>query len=201
MWNWIVKNAKKSIFTILWALNFEFLWIGTNFWYEFFPKPKLKASKLSHQQFLRHDWFHIKSEQKKKKNEFPHWLKMRNSHQAKKFQFQLNIASLKNILESKFLKYLLCICLTHSHCRKWEIFFHQKYISWKQLFFTNFFSIKTFSRIYLQKMSKRKFVSLSTLWKLGNFPAILILREINFGWFQKVKISHFNNFGGLESRF
>ena len=157
VWNWIVKNAKKSIFTILWALNFEFLWIGTNFWYEFFPKPKLKASKLSHQQFLRHDWFHIKSEQKKKKNEFPHWLKMRNSHQAKKFQFQLNIASLKNILESKFLKYLLCICLTHSHCRKWEIFFHQKYISWKQLFFTNFFSIKTFSRIYLQKMSKRKF--------------------------------------------
>ena len=25
------------------------------------------------------------------------------------------------------------------------------------------------------------------LWKFSNFPAILILREINFGWVQRVK--------------
>ena len=38
----------------------------------------------------------------------------------------------------------------------------------------------------------------STVWKFSNFPATLILREINFGWFQKVKNCHFNNFGGFE---
>ena len=37
-----------------------------------------------------------------------------------------------------------------------------------------------------------------TMWKFSTFPAILILREINFGWFRKVKNCYFNNFGGFE---
>ena len=38
----------------------------------------------------------------------------------------------------------------------------------------------------------------STVWKSSNFPATLILHEIDFGWFEKVKHCHFNNFEGLE---
>ena len=38
----------------------------------------------------------------------------------------------------------------------------------------------------------------STVWKFSHFPATLILREINFRWFQKVKNSHVTNFGGFE---
>ena len=34
-----------------------------------------------------------------------------------------------------------------------------------------------------------------TVWKSSHFPASLIFHEINFGWFQKVKNSRFNNFG------
>ena len=37
-----------------------------------------------------------------------------------------------------------------------------------------------------------------TMWKFSNFPATLILRDINFGWFQKVKNCHFNKFEGFE---
>ena len=37
-----------------------------------------------------------------------------------------------------------------------------------------------------------------TGWILSNFPATLILGEINFGWFQKVKNCPFNNFEGFE---
>ena len=33
-----------------------------------------------------------------------------------------------------------------------------------------------------------------TVWKFSNFPATLTLREINFGWFQKVKNCNFSNF-------
>ena len=39
------------------------------------------------------------------------------------------------------------------------------------------------------------------LWKFSNFPAILILREISFDWFQKVKNCHLNNFGGEALNF
>ena len=39
------------------------------------------------------------------------------------------------------------------------------------------------------------------MWKIGNFTATLILREINFGSFQKVKNCRFNNFGGFEFGF
>ena len=38
----------------------------------------------------------------------------------------------------------------------------------------------------------------STVWKFSHFPATLILREIYFGWFQRVKNCHFNTFGGFE---
>ena len=38
----------------------------------------------------------------------------------------------------------------------------------------------------------------STVWKFSNFPTPLILREINFGWYLKVKNWHFNNFKGIE---
>ena len=38
----------------------------------------------------------------------------------------------------------------------------------------------------------------STIWKFSKFSAILILREINFGWLQKVKNCRFNNFEGFE---
>ena len=38
----------------------------------------------------------------------------------------------------------------------------------------------------------------STVWKFGNFPGSLILREIHLGWFQKVKNSRLNNFFGFE---
>ena len=43
----------------------------------------------------------------------------------------------------------------------------------------------------------------STVWKSSNFPATLIfyhwfLREINFGWFQKVKNCLFNNLRSFE---
>ena len=34
--------------------------------------------------------------------------------------------------------------------------------------------------------------------EFSNFPAILVLHEINFGWFQKVKNCLFNYFGGFE---
>ena len=34
-----------------------------------------------------------------------------------------------------------------------------------------------------------------------NFPATLILREVNFGCFLKVKNYHFNNFGGSNLNF
>ena len=34
------------------------------------------------------------------------------------------------------------------------------------------------------------FFHLDTVWKFSNFPATLILREINFGWFQMVKKSY-----------
>ena len=37
-----------------------------------------------------------------------------------------------------------------------------------------------------------------TVWKYHNFSVVDILREINFGWVQKVKNCHFINFGGLE---
>jgi len=37
----------------------------------------------------------------------------------------------------------------------------------------------------------------STVWKFSNFPATPVFREINFGWFQKAKNCHFNNFGGF----
>ena len=37
------------------------------------------------------------------------------------------------------------------------------------------------------------------MWrKFQDFSATLILSEINFGWFLKVKNCHFNNFGGFE---
>ena len=36
------------------------------------------------------------------------------------------------------------------------------------------------------------------MWKFSNFPAIQILREIKFGWLQKVKNCHFGNFEGFE---
>ena len=38
----------------------------------------------------------------------------------------------------------------------------------------------------------------STEWKFSNFLAALILREINFGSFQKVKNCSLNNFKGIE---
>ena len=38
----------------------------------------------------------------------------------------------------------------------------------------------------------------STVCKFGNFPATLILREINFGRFEKVKNCHFNYLWGFE---
>ena len=38
----------------------------------------------------------------------------------------------------------------------------------------------------------------STVWKFSNFPATLILLEITYGSFQKVKNCRFNNFGGFE---
>ena len=36
------------------------------------------------------------------------------------------------------------------------------------------------------------------MWKFSHFPATLILREINIGWFQTVENCHFDNFGGFE---
>ena len=33
-----------------------------------------------------------------------------------------------------------------------------------------------------------------TVWKISNYPATLILHEINFDWFQKVKRCHFDHF-------
>ena len=36
------------------------------------------------------------------------------------------------------------------------------------------------------------------VWKFSNFPAPLILREIIFGWFQKVKNCHFDRFEGYH---
>ena len=38
----------------------------------------------------------------------------------------------------------------------------------------------------------------TTVWKFSNFPATLILREINFSWYQRVKDWHFNLLGGFE---
>ena len=38
----------------------------------------------------------------------------------------------------------------------------------------------------------------STVWKFSNYPTTLILREIIFGWFQKVKDWSFNIFWGIE---
>ena len=38
----------------------------------------------------------------------------------------------------------------------------------------------------------------TTVWQISNFPATLILRWINFAWFQQVKNCQFNNFGGFE---
>ena len=38
----------------------------------------------------------------------------------------------------------------------------------------------------------------STVWKFSNFPTTLILCEINFGSFQRVKICRFNNFEAFE---
>ena len=38
----------------------------------------------------------------------------------------------------------------------------------------------------------------SSDWKFSNFPATLILCEINLGWFQKGKNCNFNNFWGFE---
>ena len=40
-----------------------------------------------------------------------------------------------------------------------------------------------------------------TVLKVINFPVTLILREINSGWFQKVKNCRFNHFGGFELLF
>ena len=37
-----------------------------------------------------------------------------------------------------------------------------------------------------------------TVLKFSNFSATLNLREINFGWFQKVKDCYFNHFEGFE---
>ena len=42
------------------------------------------------------------------------------------------------------------------------------------------------------------YILLGTVWTFGNFSATLILLEINFGWFQKVKNCHFINFGSFE---
>ena len=38
----------------------------------------------------------------------------------------------------------------------------------------------------------------NTVWKFSRFPATLILCEINFGWFQRVKNYRFNNSEGIE---
>ena len=37
-----------------------------------------------------------------------------------------------------------------------------------------------------------------TVWKFSNFPATLILREINFGWFQKAKSAILTIFWSFE---
>ena len=39
------------------------------------------------------------------------------------------------------------------------------------------------------------------MWKLSNFSANLILREINFSWFQRVKNSHYDHFSSSEFEF
>ena len=39
------------------------------------------------------------------------------------------------------------------------------------------------------------------MWKFQKFSVTNILREINFGWFQKVKNCHFNDFEGFEFSF
>ena len=49
-----------------------------------------------------------------------------------------------------------------------------------------------------KKMSGRKSLTFNTLVKISNFTATHTLREINFGWFQKVKNCHLNKFGGFE---
>ena len=38
----------------------------------------------------------------------------------------------------------------------------------------------------------------SAVWKLAIFSQFRFLREINFGWFKKIKSFHFNHFGGFE---
>ena len=38
----------------------------------------------------------------------------------------------------------------------------------------------------------------STMWEFSDFPGILVLREFNSDWFQKVDICRFNNHEGLE---
>ena len=58
---------------------------------------------------------------------------------------------------------------------------------------TNFLSGIDFPGIVFLKSLTLEFF-LFTQGKFSNFPATLILREINFGWFQKVKNYHFVGF-------
>ena len=54
-------------------------------------------------------------------------------------------------------------------------------------------------RLYAQIKAGAYDVSvMDTVWKFSNFSAILILCEISFGRFQKVKSCHFIHFGDLE---
>ena len=92
----------------------------------------------------------------------------------------------------------------YPQCGKTKKFLSLKNISWKQLF-SNFFSKMLLSRNFSQKSVGVSFCDshtvhnyFLTLWNFDNFLATLILREINFGWFQKVKNCHFNNFKDFE---
>ena len=112
----------------------------------------------------------------------------------------------RNRAKTFHIAYKKCYCkwwqmakhyLTNNYCSfcttKWYMLIHSMTftcIDWKVS--------KEFSRFLLQfyrpKQSNWEF----WLWKFSHFPATLILHEINFGWFLKVKNYYLNNFEGCE---